>query len=262
VTTESGLEGRIALVTGAGRGIGRQVALTLADAGCVVLANDILAEGVDALAGAPRRAGAIHAVVGDLSTGEGVADILRRSMAHAGRVDILVNNAAVLYAQPFTSMDLAMWDRTFEVNVKAVVRTAQQVLPGMRDRNFGRIINISSIAGHIPRIGLAAYGAAKAAVSHLTRVLALENAAFGITANLVAPGPTSTDIANQAWGHGDPDRVVGMVRGIPEEFRLGMPIGRILDPAEQAHAVRFLAMPASSGITGQTIHVNGGQLMA
>ena len=260
--TEMGLEGRIALVTGAGRGIGRQVALALADAGCAVLAIDILADAVDALASAPRQAGAIHAVTGDLSTSDGVADIMRRSMAYAGRVDILVNNAAVLYAEPFVSMELELWDRTFDVNVKAVVRTAQQVLPGMRDRNFGRIINISSIAGHIPRIGLAAYGAAKAAVSHLTRVLALENAAFGITANLVAPGPTSTDIANQAWGQRDPARVAGMVRGIPDEFRLGMPIGRIIHPVEQAHAVRFLAMPASGAITGQTIHVNGGQLMA
>lgn len=173
----------------------------------------------------------------------GVDVVVESAVEIAEPVDVEINNAAVLFSEHVVDIDMQTSDRIFAVGLESVVRATQKVLPHMREQGIGRIINISLNAAHVPRVGVAAYKTAKTAVTHMTRGTASENPPFGVTANLVAPGPTSTDISNSLWGSGDKSRIVGIVRGVREEFRLGMPIGRKIHPVEQTHAVVFFADP-------------------
>ena len=238
------LEGRVALVTGASRGIGRAIALLLARAGASVVVNyreraAAADEVAAAIRGLGRRALAIGA---DVSRGEDVVALFERVTASLGAPDILVNNAGVATVRGLDDLDEAEFDRTLRVNLKSAFLCTQAALPAMRARRWGRIVNLSSVAARGGGAIGVHYNASKAAIEGLTRGYATRVAADGITVNAVAPGPVETE----------------MSAALASDFLARIPVGRIGTPDEVASAV--LATIGNGFITGQVIPVNGGLL--
>jgi NAD(P)-dependent dehydrogenase (short-subunit alcohol dehydrogenase family) len=243
------LSGKVALVTGAARGIGAGVAIALGAAGASVLVNYVSQpEKAREVAGQITRRGGIAECFG---ANVGNPDQLQGLVAYAasclGGIDILVNNAGVHNHLPVESLSLEEWRRLMSINLDAPFLLSQLVLPHMRQQGWGRVINISSIDAFAGTAVEAHYGASKAGIVGLTRALALEAAGDGVTVNAIAPGCVDTDMlaVNSAERH------AALVAGIP--------VGRLGAPQDIAHAVLFLASPHAGWITGQVIHVNGGE---
>jgi len=243
------LTGKVALVTGGSRGIGRFIAIACAKAGArVALTYNVNAnladEVVDAIRALGSKAVRIQASVEDRSS-------VRRAMSDAkselGPVDILVNNAATAQEKPFHTITDADWNQMLAVNLSGPFICCQEVLPDMLKQNWGRIINISSIGGQWGGFNQVHYAASKAALISLTRSLARIYSGQGITTNAVAPGLVSTEMSAA-----EIDSAAGR-----EKLR-NIPIGRIATGEEVANVVVFLASEAASYITGQTMNVNGG----
>ncbi len=240
------LQGKVALVTGAGSGIGAATAKRLATEGARVAAVDVIQGGVDVTVGAIQEAGGeAVAFVADVSDGASVAEMTRQVVERFGRIDILINNAGVNRDAMAVKMSEDQWDRVLDVNLKGTWLVAQAVQPHMRENNDGRIVNTASIAVW-GNIGQANYSASKAGVIGLTRTLALEWARYGIRVNCIAPGATETR----------------MTAGIPEELRANVanriPLKRMAQPDEIAVAHAFLVSDDASYITGQVLFVDGG----
>ena len=240
------LTGRIALVTGASRGIGRAAALALAQAGADVAVNyranaDSALQVAAGIAALGRRAFAVQA---DVSSSVDVAHLVRTVEEHLGGIDILVNNAGIARAQPLAEITEEDWDQLIAVNLKACFLVTQAVLPGMRARRWGRIVNISSVAAHLGGVVGPHYAASKAGMLGLTHSYAALLAHEGITANAISPALIETD----------------MVRTNLNATPARIPIGRFGAVNEVADVVVMLAENAY--ITGQTIHVNGGWYMS
>jgi 3-oxoacyl-[acyl-carrier protein] reductase len=244
------LEGRVALVTGASRGIGRAIALGLAQAGARVFGTATSAAGaeqIDTLAGGP--AGPIRGLVLDVTDAAAQQAALARVEGEAGPVAILVNNAGITRDNLALRMKDEEWDSVIDTNLKAVFQLSRAVLRGMMKARYGRLINITSVVGVSGNAGQANYAAAKAGVGGLTRALAREVASRGITVNCVAPGFIDTD----------------MTRALAEAQRSALletiPAGRLGTVEEVAGAVAFLASAQAAYVTGTTLHVNGGMFM-
>jgi len=242
------LEGKVALVTGGSRGIGRAVALELARAGAEVAVNYAASEGaarevVREIKSLGRRAFPVRFDVADASA---VAEGVKAVEEAFGRIDILVNNAGITRDGLLVRMKDEDWDRVLSVNLKGAFLVTRAVLPGMMKRRYGRIVNISSVIGFSGNPGQTNYAASKAGLVGFSRSLALEVARRGITVNVVAPGYIETD----------------MTAALPEKAREALlaqvPMGRAGTPEEVAHAVVFLASDKASYITGTVVHVNGG----
>ena len=248
------LHGKHAIVTGASRGIGLAIARTLAAQGARVT---LMARDEDALAAA---AGAIGAAATwqrlDVADPASVA----AAFARAGAADILVNNAGQAASAPFGRTDDALWQRMLDVNLTGVYRCIGAALPAMLDAGWGRIVNVASTAGLTGYRYVAAYCAAKHGLVGLTRALALEVAAQGVTVNAVCPGFTDTDIVRDAIAN-----IVRMTGRTADEARAelaaGNPQGRLVRPDEVAHAVAWLCMPDAAALNGQAIAVAGGEVM-
>ena len=247
------LDGRVAIVTGSGRNIGRATALELARRGAAVVvnarANRLEAEGVvgeiEALGG---KAIAAVADVGDQAQVNGMSE---RALEAFGRVDILVNNAGMRAAQGVADMTVEQWRQALAVNLDAPFFCAQAVVPGMMGRGWGRIINVSGLNAFSGRAGWAHVCASKMGALGLTRALAAELAEYNILVNHIVPGAFDTTPP--------PEQAVGAMP--PAAARAaGIPLGRLGMPEEIATACAFLASDDASFITGQTIHVNGGAL--
>jgi 3-oxoacyl-[acyl-carrier protein] reductase len=240
------LRGRVALVTGGSRGIGRAIATALADAGAdVAVSYRERGEEAAMVVGAIRAAGRRGtAVAGDVSRGDAVEKMVAQVEGDLGPIDILVNNAGIAPVLALDQLDEAEFDRTLAVNLKSAFLCTQAVLPGMRARHWGRIVNISSAAARGPGIVGVHYNASKAGLEGLTRGYAAHVAKDGITVNAVAPGPIDTEMAA-------PLKLTDAASRIP--------VGRFGTADEVALAV--LMVIANPFITGQTIGLNGGMLL-
>lgn len=258
----SGLQDRVALVTGGSRGIGRAIAAALAAAGAkvAVCARDGAAARQAALAIAPAG-GQVLAYAADVTDTAAVRALVRDLVAHWGRIHILVNNAGLNARIPIESEEVAGWTRVLAVNLLGTYHVTRETLPHMPSHQGGRIINLSSILGKFGVPGYTAYCSAKHAVIGFTRALALEVADRGITVNAICPGWTETEMAAQ--GMAETAARLGIA---PEEFRRqaldAVPIKRILDPGEIAALALYLASDASAGMTGQALNLDGGQVMS
>ena len=242
------LSGKIALITGASRGIGAAIADTLAQAGATVIGTATSDSGAAAigerLAQWNGQGRALNAAEAD-----GIENLIADIEKEFGKLDILVNNAGITRDNLLMRMKEEEWDEIMQVNLKSVFRASKAVLRGMMKQRSGRIINITSVVGAMGNAGQANYAAAKAGLMGFAKSMAREVGSRGITVNCIAPGFIDTD----------------MTRALPEEvrktFEAQTALGRFGDAQDIADAVLFLASDQAKYITGQTLHVNGGMLM-
>ena len=242
------IKGQVALVTGASRGIGRAIALALAEKGYTVIGTATSESGAAAITEAltPLGGRGIVLNVNDAAACDAAVDDIVKTN---GGLQVLVNNAGITRDTLAMRMKDEDWDAVMDTNLKAVFRMSRAVMRTMMKARFGRIINITSVVGASGNPGQANYAAAKAGVAGMTRSLARELGSRGITVNCVAPGFIATD----------------MTEVLPEAQKAALlgqiPAGRLGEPREIAHAVAFLASPEAAYITGTELHVNGGMFM-
>jgi 3-oxoacyl-[acyl-carrier protein] reductase len=241
-------QGKVSIVTGSGQGIGREIALAMAREGASgVIAdwNEVKAREVASEIAA--SGGIAIPVKVDVSDADQVEEMVRQTLEAFGRIDILVNNAGVGHVKPFLSITLEEWNRVLGINLTGQFLCAQAVARVMLQQGGGRIINVASISGERGGTGRAAYGAAKAGVILLTKVMAVELAAKGIGVNAISPGPTETE---QVRGcHDDATRAA---------YHSILPIKRYATPLEIANAALFLASPEATFVNGHILNVDGG----
>lgn len=256
------LKGQHALVTGASRGIGAAIAETLARLGCNLT---LVARDVGALENQASKIASAHGTTvqpqnADIMNSEEVTTAFESAVEVNGVVSILVNNAGSGKSAPFTKMERSLWDYMLAINLTATFVCTQTVLPGMLRAGYGRIVNISSTAGLTGYGYVTAYSAAKHGVVGLTRSLAMETAAKGITVNAVCPGYTDTEMTRQTV-----ENISAKTGRSAAESRTELtsanPQGRLVQPWEVAETVAWLALPGSAGITGQAIPIAGGEVM-
>lgn len=245
------LEGKIALVTGAARGIGHEIALELAREGASVAVNYAGSEAkAQALADEIKTMGReAFAIQADVSNSESVTGMVKETIDRFGRLDILVNNAGITKDNLLMRMKESEWDDVININLKGVFLCTKAVTRQMMKQRSGRIVNISSIVGVSGNAGQANYVAAKAGVIGLTKTSAKELASRGITVNAVAPGFITTDMTDK------------LGEEVKEEMLKQIPLGRFGNPKDIARTVVFLASEDSSYMTGQTLHIDGGMVM-
>ncbi len=244
------LEGQVAIITGAGGGIGASIACTLADAGANIVVNDVVEAAAEKVADEVRGRG-VDAMVStaDITDAEQVQVMIDEVMECFGRIDILVNNAGITRDGLLVRMDEAQWDVVLQVNLKGAFLCTRAVARPMMKARYGRIINMASVSGVGGNAGQANYSASKGGLISLTKTVAQELAGRNITANALAPGFIETAMTEQ----------------LPDEARQAwldrIPLGRPGSSDDVAQAVLFLAGPGASYITGQVINIDGGLIM-
>lgn len=245
------LDGQIALVTGASRGIGKAIAITLGQAGATVIGTATSQQGADAISSGFKEAG-INGKGMELNVTEqdSIDQLIKSINDEYGAIQILVNNAGITRDNLMLRMKQDEWDAIINTNLTSVYRLSKACLRGMMKAKKGRIISISSVVGSTGNPGQANYAAAKAGVVGFSKSLAQEIGSRGITVNVVAPGFIDTD----------------MTRELPEEQRNALldqiPLGKLGQAEDIANSVLFLASDSAAYITGETLHVNGGMFMA
>ena len=239
---------RVALVTGASRGIGLATAGLLARLGARVAICSRHEEAVQKAAREIEQAGGgrVVALVGDVGQEADAQRLVQQTVQELGRLDILVNNAGITRDTLLLRMRDEDWQEVLRVNLEGVFRVTRAALKAMVRQHYGRIVNVTSVAGLIGNPGQANYAAAKAGIVGFTRALARELGSRGITVNAVAPGFITTDMTDV------------LPEAFKEEVRAHIPAGRFGTPEDVAQAVLFLASPGSSGITAEVLHVDGG----
>ncbi|GMB01503.1 SDR family NAD(P)-dependent oxidoreductase [Pelosinus sp. IPA-1] len=245
------LEKKVAIVTGATRGIGKSIALTLAKQGASLVINGNNADLLNQLALEIEKLGKRCLVeVGDISDPVIATKIVKTAIDHFGNIDVLVNNAGINMRTPTLEMKLDDWQKVINVNLNGTLYCCMAVLPFMIQQKYGKIVNVSSSTAKTPhRNASPSYGASKAGVNYLTQHLALEMAKYNIYVNGVCPGPIETDMSTQ-WTDEYRQQVLSRI-----------PLGKLGQSQNVADAVLFLASSMSDFITGETININGGTYM-
>jgi 2,3-dihydro-2,3-dihydroxybenzoate dehydrogenase len=247
---------RVALVTGAAQGIGAAVARVLSE-GATIAALDTQVGGLDSLVAELRGQGKhVAAFPTDVSDCAAVERTVERIEQELGPIEILANVAGVLRVGPVVSLSEEDWMRTFAVNTQGVFHVSRAVARRMVPRKTGVIVTVSSNASGVPRMGMAAYAASKAASTMFTKCLGLELAQYNIRCNVVSPGSTDTAMQRALWA--DENGGQAVIAGSPEHFRLGIPLRRLSTPADIAQAVLFLASEQARNITMHDLCVDGG----
>jgi 3-oxoacyl-[acyl-carrier protein] reductase len=242
---------QVAVITGGARGIGLGIATVLAGEGAHVVLADVDRAGAEGAAATLRASGlAAEGAEIDVTDRGSVEGLAARVVAAHGRIDILAANAGIYPTTAFAAIDDATWDQVMAINVKGVLHAAQACLPAMLERGYGRIVLTSSITGPITgQTGFAHYGASKAAMLGLMRSLAVEVADRGVTVNAVMPGNVATP-GFDTMSAEHRDRMLAAI-----------PMGRLATPEDIGFAVRYLAAPEAGYVTGQTLIVDGGQVL-
>jgi NAD(P)-dependent dehydrogenase (short-subunit alcohol dehydrogenase family) len=252
------LQERVALVTGSSRGIGLAIGQKLLEVGAHVAfagrRTDALTEIIATAGNAAERAVAVQL---DVTEQAGIIAAIDKILQRFGRIDVLVNNAGIDFVNRFVDLEVEMWDRVFEVNVRGVFLVTKAVVPLMIRQGGGKIINVASQAGKVGEAFNSAYSASKFAIVGLTQALARELGTYNITVNAVCPGPVETDMMTDAL-----QRFGAMYDVPPQVYRANLisniPIGRTLLPEDIAAVVVFLVSETANGITGASIPVTGG----
>ena len=245
------LSDRVAIVTGSGRGIGKAIALKLADLGADIVVNDIAgSEGAPAVVDEVKSKGRQALFVpADISSSVDVSGLMEKALAAFSKVDILVNNAGITRDKLIMRMSDQEWDQVLNINLKGAFLCTREALKHMMRQRYGRIINIASVVGLMGNGGQANYAASKAGIIALTKSTAKEAASRGITANAIAPGFIDTEMTK------------GLKSEVKEAYEKQIPLGHYGTPEDIANAVSFLASDEAAYITGQVLSVNGGMLM-
>ncbi len=246
-----GLAGKVVLVTGAARGIGRAIATRFVEEGARVAIADIDGEGAAKTAREIGR-GAVGVRI-DVTDATQIRTAVAEVIESFGAIDVLVNNAGWDKVEPFVKSEEATWDKVLAINLKGPIACSRAVLDAMIERRSGKIVSISSDAGRVGSAGEAVYSGAKAGVIGFSKTLAREVARYGITVNVICPGPTNTPLFQEMAG-GNVQLAASLERAIP--------LGRLGEPADLAGAVAFLASDDAAFVTGQTLSVSGGLTMA
>jgi len=239
---------RVALVTGGMGGLGTAICRALSENGFVVAANCLpgFAQREEWLAKNHADGFAFHAAEGNVAEFDSCAAMIGRLEAELGPVDVLVNNAGITRDNMFRKMEKSDWDAVIDVNLTSVFNVTRQVLPGMAERGWGRVINISSVNGVKGQFGQANYSAAKAGILGFTKAIAQEVARKGVTVNAIAPGYVGTDM------------VMAIKPEVREQIVATIPMGRLGKPEEIGHLVAYLASEHAGYMTGSTLSINGG----
>lgn len=245
------LKDKVAIVTGAGKGIGRAIAITLAREGANVTVNDIDMEMAQNVAQEIKNMGRhALAIQADISMTKEVNQMVELTMKEFGRIDILVNNASIIKRGTTEELREEDWDKVIKVNLKGTFNCMKAVVGIMKGQRYGKIVNISSIVGKIGDLASApCYGASKAGIACLGKSLARELAPYNINVNVVAPHAIETDMSRQ-WSKEKRESIIA-----------GIPLGRMGEPEDVAEAVAFLVSDKAKFITGEVLDVNGGSLM-
>lgn len=253
---------RVALITGASGGIGTAFVEAFAAAGASVAACDLPGTPLKELLVKVDNPERHTASVANISVPEAVASLIDEVVDAHGRIDILVNSAAILDVSSFLDLSFDAWKEVLAVNLGGTFLIGQAVAQQMvRQGDGGRILAVASNVGRIPRINNAAYATSKAGVIHLVRAMALELAQYDITVNALCPGSTATPMLIDVQAKGNPSLLHGIIHGSIELWRTGIPLGRLAEPADQAAMAVYLASEAGRHITGQAICVDGGQTL-
>jgi len=261
VKRDAALEGRVALVTGGSRGIGRGIALGLAEDGADVAINyrrdeDAALETVAEIESRGRRAGAYRASVDDFEADRAMVEAVARDL---GPVDILINNAGVSASAKFMDTTVEEWERIHRINATGPLLMTQAFLPGMLEQGWGRIVNVASIASFVGDKYISAYAASKHALMGMTRSLAAELVGTGVTANTVCPGYVDTPMTDA-----NIERIAAVTgrerSDIRRRLQSGQPGGRLITPEEVAHAVLTFLPQAAAGLQGSSLVLDGGGL--
>ncbi len=251
--------GKIAVVTGGGKGIGQAIALGLARAGHAVSIWDLDEAAANATAEAIAAIGVRgHTRSFDLTDDRATAAAAAATLDKLGRIDVLVNNAGIMRLTPIEGLSMADWDLVIATNLRAPATCMRECVPAMIAAGGGSIVNVASNVVIAARVGNAAYTAAKAGLLGLTRVAALELAKNGIRVNSISPGSTKTDLMKLY----DDKMLQDILKGSTEKHRIGIPLGCFAALEDHANAVVFLVSDAARHITGQNLVIDGGQTLA
>lgn len=246
------LDGRVSIITGASRGIGRAIALEMAKEGARIVGNATSMSSLAALEKELSELGADYVMIpADLSSTDGCLNLTRAAAEAMGKIDILVNNAGINIVRNLDVITLEEWESVINVNLRAPFLCSKYASEIMKKQRYGRIINLASVASFVSLPGRSAYNSSKAGILGLTRTLAIELAPYGITVNAIAPGLIETEMFRQRIAEGSLKLETSLRR---------IPLGRLGRPEEVAKVAVFLASEDSSYITGQVIVVDGGFL--